>query len=120
MLQSSKSEFVEVIIDDNSSRGIGHNGVEVTINRQKCNYSMYDPSGCKKCLQLCPVGVFSTRPIEKRDFSIPPKERIDPTTWIILATWADWCNGCAACVKECPKGAISIRIGERQLTPPKA
>ncbi len=120
MLQSSKSEFVEVVLDDHYSRGTGHNGVEVVIDRTKCNYSMYDPLGCKKCLQLCPVGVFSTRPIEKRDFSIPPKERIDPTTWIILATWADWCNGCAACVQECPKGAISIRVGEKQLTATKA
>jgi ferredoxin len=109
MLQISKSEFVEVMIDDNVSRGIGHNGVEVVIDRKKCNYSMYDPTGCK--------GVFCTRPIEKRDFLIPPKDRIDPTIWIILATWADWCNGCGACVKECPKGAISIQFGEKALLP---
>ena len=114
MLQTSKSEFVEVIIDDNISRGIGHNGVEVIIDRKKCNYSMYDPTGCKKCLQICPVGVFCTRPIVKRDFSIPPKERIDPTTWIILATWADWCNGCRACVNECPQSAITIQFGEKR------
>lgn len=111
MLQTSKSEFVEVTIDDNESRGIGHNGVDIVIDRKKCDYSMYDPTGCKKCIQICPVGVFSTRPIEKRDFSIPRGDRVDPTTWIILATWADWCNGCMACVDACPKDAIDINLG---------
>jgi len=115
MYQTSKSEFVEVIIDDNVSKGIGHNGIEVTIDRNKCNYSQYDPTGCKKCLQICPVGVFNTRPMEKRDFSIPPKERVDPTLWIILCTWADWCNGCRACVDECPKKAITIQFGDKLI-----
>ena len=65
MLQTSKSEFVEIRLDDDTSRGIGHNGIEITIDRLKCRYSMYDPQGCKKCIRACPVGVFSTRPIEK-------------------------------------------------------
>ena len=110
MQQTSKSEFIEIILDDKTIRGIAHNGIEITIDRTICNYSMYDPSGCKKCISICPVGVFCTRPIEKRDYSIPPKERVDPTKWIILPTWADWCNGCNACVKECPKSAISIQF----------
>ncbi len=117
MLQESKSDLIKVIIDDDTSRGIAHNGVEITINRKKCNYSMYDPLGCKKCLQLCPVSVFASRPIEKRDFTIPPKERIDPTKWLLLPTWADWCNGCGACVKECPKGAIKIQLENRFIAP---
>ena len=114
MYQSSKSDPVEVIIDDDTSRGISDN-VQVTIDRKKCNYSMYDPLGCKKCLQICPVNVLATRPRDKRDFSIPPKERIDPTIWVLLPTWADWCNGCGACIRECPKGAITIEIDGRTL-----
>ena len=113
MVQTSKSEWVETILDDDMSRGIAHNGIEIIIDRKKCNYSMYDPLGCRKCLQICPVNVFATRPMEKRDFSIPPKERIDPTKWVLLCTWADWCNGCGACVKECPKDAITIQFGSR-------
>ena len=84
MLQTSKSDVIETIITDDTSRGIGQNGVEITIDRNKCNYSMYDPMGCKTCLQICPLMVFATRPVEKRDFSIPPKERTDPTMWLIL------------------------------------
>lgn len=117
MLQTSKSEFLEVILDDHASRAITQNGIEITIDRHKCIYSMFDPSGCKKCIQICPVNVFATRPIEKRDFSIPPKERIDPTVWVVLPTWADWCNGCGACVEECPKDAITIQFGERLIAP---
>ena len=117
MLQKSTSEMIEITIDDNVSKGVAHNGVEITIDRKKCIYSMYDQTGCKKCLQVCGVGVFATRPLEKRDFSIPPKERIDPTKWVLLPTWADWCNGCGDCVKDCPKGAITIQLGKRLIAP---
>ncbi len=116
MYQSSKSEAIEVIINDEASRGISKD-VQVTINRKKCNFSMYDPKGCQKCLRICPVNVFATRPIEKRNFAIPPKERLDPTIWVLLPTWADWCNGCGACVQTCPKGAITIQIGKKSIAP---
>ena len=52
--------------------------VEITIDKEKCNYSMYDPLGCKKCLQICSAKVFATRPAQKRDFSIPREQRVDP------------------------------------------
>lgn len=116
MYQESESEAIKVILDDETSRGISQD-IQITIDRKKCNYSMYDPLGCKKCFQICPVNVFATRPIEKRDFSIPPQERIDPIVWVLLPTWGDWCNGCGACVKECPKRAITIRFGNKDINP---
>ncbi len=115
MLQESKSDKISITLDDKACRAVAHNGVTVTIDRTKCTYSMYDPKGCRACLQVCPVRVFGTRPLEKRDFSIPPKQRIDPTIWVLLPTWADWCNGCKACIKECPHDAISIEFEGKSL-----
>jgi|GEM_PF-1936774 len=116
MLQTSKSDFIEVTVDDAAVRAVAQNGVTITIDRSKCTYSMYDPKGCKRCLQGCPVKVFATRPLEKRDFSVPVKQRVDPTVWILIPTWADWCNGCGLCVAECPTGALTIYLGSRPVT----
>ncbi len=84
--------------------------VEISIDGEKCNYSMYDPLGCKKCLQVCTAKVFATRPAQKRDFSVPKEQRVDPTIWVLLTPWADFCNGCGACVRSCRRGAITITI----------
>lgn len=84
--------------------------VEISIDKAKCNFSMYDPKGCKECLLLCPMCVFASRPDRKRDFTIPLEQRVDPTIWELLTTWSDFCTGCAACVRSCPKGAINIQI----------
>jgi ferredoxin len=94
--------------------------VQIHIDKEKCNYSMYDPKGCKKCLQICPPRVFATRPNQKRDFSIPKEKRVDPTIWILLTPWEDYCNGCGACVESCPQGAITIQFGEKFIAPRKA
>jgi len=92
---------------------VGEVSVEIRIDQEKCNFSMYDPTGCKKCLLLCPACVFASRPRDKRDFSRPREERVDPTIWVLLTPWADYCNGCTGCVRSCPKKAISIEIDGR-------
>ena len=84
--------------------------VEIIIDPDKCRYSMYDPLGCKKCLQACGAAVFATRPAQKRDFSIPKEQRVDPTIWVLLTPWEDYCNGCGACIRACPYDAITIKI----------
>lgn len=84
MYQTSKSATIEIILDDKASRGISKD-VQITIDRDKCNFSMYDPLGCQKCLRICPVNVFATRPIEKRNFSIPPKRAHRPDDMGIAA-----------------------------------
>jgi ferredoxin len=84
--------------------------VEISIDRDKCRYSMYDPLGCKKCLQVCGAAVFATRPNQKRDFSIPKEKRLEPTIWVLLTPWEDYCNGCGACIRACPYDAITIKI----------
>ncbi len=94
--------------------------VKIHIDKAKCNYSMYDPKGCKKCLAVCPPKVFATRPNQKRDFSLPKEKRVDPTIWILLTPWEDYCNGCGACVESCPQGAITIQFGEKWIAPRNA
>lgn len=85
-------------------------GVRILIDRGKCRFSMYDPLGCKVCLQVCPGAIFAARPIHKRDFSIPKEQRVDPTIWTLVIPWEDHCNGCGACVRACPYGAITIEM----------
>ena len=107
---------VEEIIEEKQTIGRATNGMEITIDREKCIYSMYDPKGCKKCLQICSPKVFATRPEQKRDFSGPKETRTDPTKWILVIPWPDLCNLCAACLKECPKDAITIRVNGKELS----
>lgn len=78
---------------------------------------MYDPLGCKRCLQVCGAKVFATRPAQKRDLSIPPEQRVEPTIWVLLTPRADFCNGCGACVLVCSREAITIKIDGKELHP---
>lgn len=89
--------------------------VEIAIDREKCRYSMYDPTGCKKCIRICGSSVFATRPNQKRDFSIPREQRMDPTVWVLGTPWADVCNACGACLKVCPYNALTIKIDGKEL-----
>jgi len=90
--------------------------VEITIDRDRCRFSMYDPLGCKQCLQICPIAVFGSRPVEKRDFSRPKEQRVDPTIWTLLVVWEDYCTGCGACIRACPHDAITIKFDGVPLT----
>ncbi len=82
--------------------------VEITVNEEKCRFSLYDPSGCKRCIEICPLAIFATRPIQKRDFSVPREQRVDPTIWMLLTPWQDYCDGCGACLRACETGALTI------------
>ncbi|MBI2305575.1 MAG: 4Fe-4S dicluster domain-containing protein [Chloroflexi bacterium] len=91
-------------------------GVEITIDKSRCRYSMYDPLGCKRCLATCPLAIFATRPVQKRDFNRPLEEVVDPTLWELLTPWQDMCNGCGACVRACPTQAITVKIDGKAIS----
>ena len=85
--------------------------VEISIDEERCRFSMYDPLGCKKCLQVCPEAVFASVPVEeKRDFSLPKEQLFDPVLWMLVIGWPDYCTACRACIESCPYQAISIKI----------
>lgn len=90
-------------------------GVEIVFDKEKCRYSMYDPTGCKKCLQACGACVLATRPATKRDFSVPKEQRVDPTVWILAAPWRDYCTACGSCIKVCEYNAIDVLVDGKSI-----
>ena len=78
--------------------------MKITIDETKCRFSLYDPKGCKKCMEICPVVVFGCVPAEER------KVGVAPTIYKITVVWEELCNSCGACVKACPTKAITIEM----------
>ena len=76
--------------------------IKITIDEEKCHFSLYDPTGCKKCLEICPVVVFGCVPAEKRRVGVAP------TIYKPTVVWGELCNGCGACIRVCPTNAITI------------
>jgi len=62
--------------------------IEVRIDPSKCVH----PSGCLKCVNKCPVGVFTTE-----------NEKI-----VTIYDNEDECTFCNVCIETCPKDAIEI------------
>lgn len=78
--------------------------VEITIDQAKCRFSLYDPKGCKRCMEICPAVVFGCVPAQEREIGV------SPTIYKLTTPWAELCNGCGACVKACPTNAITIKM----------
>ncbi|MCF7958352.1 MAG: 4Fe-4S dicluster domain-containing protein, partial [Phycisphaerae bacterium] len=60
--------------------------VTLAYDSQKCK-------GCRKCMEVCPHGVFV---VEERKARIVDRDR---------------CMECGACSKNCATGAISVKAG---------
>lgn len=84
---------------------------QITIDRDKCKYSLYDPLGCKLCIQNCPRGIFCTLPVERTRKTNPETGKWEePTVWQLLVAWEDKCDLCGHCVNICPHKAIKVEV----------
>jgi len=75
---------------------------DIQIDYEKCRYSHWDPTGCKKCIRTCPAVVFGAVLNERRKY-------IQPERYKIVVDWPEMCNGCGGCVKVCPHQAIKVQ-----------
>lgn len=76
--------------------------VKINIDKNKCT----EPKECRKCVNLCPPGVFMIYFTDK-DFYNPQKYIVDPVL-------SEFCNYCHKCVEICPKGAISLKLKRKK------
>lgn len=70
----------------------------IRVDVKKCS----NPLACRKCLEICPIGVFLTYPRNKRK----PGKKAE--AWIVIPAFASHCVGCKECLNICPEGAISL------------
>lgn len=74
--------------------------VRVRVYKHKCT----SPRDCRRCLEVCPEGVFMMYPETLRR----PGRRAG--SWVIAPARATRCTGCMVCVGKCPNVAISVVI----------
>ncbi len=76
----------------------------ITIDHQKCTV----PFLCKKCLQICPQGVFYVERVMAKEERL---KEVDPRVdgnYELTTVRRDKCNTCNKCIDVCPVNAIKI------------
>jgi NAD-dependent dihydropyrimidine dehydrogenase PreA subunit len=74
--------------------------IELTWDDKKCT----SPNECRRCLDVCPQGVFG---IYARDGRKPGKAA---SNWAIAPIYPNLCTGCEICDETCPEGAITVSV----------
>jgi ferredoxin len=72
--------------------------IQIAWDSSKCA----SPRECRKCIDACPQGVFSTYPRDGRK----PGELTQ--TWAVAPLFLSLCTGCEICEEVCPEGAIAV------------
>ncbi len=72
--------------------------IQITWDSSKCA----SPRECRKCIDSCPQGVFSTYP---RDGRKPGKMT---ENWAVAPLFLSLCTGCEICEEVCPQHAIAV------------
>jgi len=77
---------------------------KIEIDNNKCTV----PFLCKKCLQICPQGIFDVNPMKMlRLAETDPRE---PGAYRLSIIYRDKCTACNKCVDICPVDALKIII----------
>jgi NAD-dependent dihydropyrimidine dehydrogenase PreA subunit len=85
---------------------LGRKFPKITIDQQKCTI----PFACKKCLQICPMMVFSVRRVMAKEQRLKEMDpRIDGN-YVLHVDRRDKCTVCNKCIEVCPVNAIKIEV----------
>lgn len=76
-------------------------GVSVSIDYEKC----FNPAGCVKCLQICPVAVFGLA-----SFKETGVDGVMKKSYRIIPTDDDLCVVCNSCTEVCPEKCIVVKV----------
>jgi Pyruvate/2-oxoacid:ferredoxin oxidoreductase delta subunit len=60
------------------------------------------PRECRKCIEACPQGVFSTYPRDGRSRGQLTEN------WALAPLFLSLCTGCEICEEVCPEKAITL------------
>jgi 4Fe-4S ferredoxin len=76
---------------------------KVTIDPRRCE-------GKKKCVEVCPMGVFAMRPMDSGlPFLIRMKVRLHGGKQAVVEK-QELCAGCGMCEEACPEEAIRVEL----------
>jgi NAD-dependent dihydropyrimidine dehydrogenase PreA subunit len=86
--------------------GFGRKYPKINIDYKKCTI----PFACKKCLQICPMLVFSVERVMAKEERLKEMDpRIDGN-YVASAERRDKCTVCNKCIEVCPVNAIKIEV----------
>jgi NAD-dependent dihydropyrimidine dehydrogenase PreA subunit len=64
------------------------------------------PRECRKCIEACPQGVFSTYPRDGRSRGQLTEN------WALAPLFLSLCTGCEICEETCPQKAITLTANQ--------
>ena len=85
---------------------MGRKFPKISIDLTRCTV----PFLCKKCLQACPMAVFTVGRVMSKEKRL---EEMDPRVdgnYVIHAPRRDKCTVCNICIDVCPVNAIKIEV----------
>jgi len=82
---------------------MGKGKVKIKIDYTKCT----NPKECRKCVNLCPAGVFMLYFTDKNFYT--------PENYIVDPVLSQLCTYCEKCIQICPEDAISLKVKKKYL-----